>query len=288
MTDRLAGALCGRGGQRRGAVEAREPALGEAAHVADFDQQFGDRPGRQAAELAKRRAALAHALGEVSDDLLLLAIERLDLLVVAVEQLQAQPRRGVVAPAAVATLQGSQSRAHRLRIGQLLAKLQRQLTQQLLGLTDQMLAACEDRAPAVVPQAEQLVALVGPLVLSCAFERAWQQRVREHLARDPLRVKRVGLAALTRAISPRRAVRAHIAHVIAAVDQVHRGVPAPARGSLDPPASDLPELPRPRLQRAMPSPETRKCSAASTPPRGSTTVAVNVRLCGSIPTTLPA
>jgi len=31
----------------------------------------------------------------VSDDLLLLAIERLDLLVVAVEQLQAQPRRGV-------------------------------------------------------------------------------------------------------------------------------------------------------------------------------------------------
>src|ERR1035441_11099863 len=37
-----------------------------------------------------------------------------------------------------------------------------------------------------------------------------------------------------------------------------------------------------------PSPDTRKCSLARTPPRGSTTVAVNVRLCGSTPTTFPA
>src|ERR1035441_8569889 len=37
-----------------------------------------------------------------------------------------------------------------------------------------------------------------------------------------------------------------------------------------------------------PSPDTRKCSLARIPPRGSTTVAVNVRLCGSIPTTFPA
>ena len=80
-----------------------------------------------------------------------------NLLAVAVEQLQTQPRGSVIAPATVATLQGSQSRAHRLGIGQLLAKLQRQLAQELLGLVDQVLAAREDRASAVMPQAEQLV-----------------------------------------------------------------------------------------------------------------------------------
>ena len=94
--------------------------------------------------------------------------------------------------------------------------------------------------------------LVGALVLSGALERLGQQRVREHLARDPLGVQRVGLAALARAIRPRRAVRAHIAHVMAAADQEHRRVPAPARRPLDPPAGDLPELPRPRLQLAVP------------------------------------
>ena len=87
----------------------------------------------------------------MSDDLLLLVIERVDLLVVAIEQLQAQPRRRVVAPAAIATLQGSQSWAHRLGIGQLLAELQRQLAQKLLGLINQVLTAREDRAPAVMP-----------------------------------------------------------------------------------------------------------------------------------------
>jgi len=75
--------------------------------------------------------------------------------------------------------------------------------------------------------------------------------VREHLARDPLGVERVGLAALARAIRPRRAVRAHIAHVMATAGQEHRGVPTPARRALDPPASDLAELPGPRLQRPM-------------------------------------
>ena len=80
----------------------------------------------------------------------------------------------------------SQSRADRLGIGQLLAELQRHLAQKLLGLINQVLAAREDRPPAVMPQAEQLVQLIGPLVLSCALERARQQRVRAHLARDPL------------------------------------------------------------------------------------------------------
>ena len=69
VADRLAGPLGGRGGQRRGAVEAREPALGEPPRVADLDQQLGDRAGAQAAELAKRRAALAHERVELRDDL---------------------------------------------------------------------------------------------------------------------------------------------------------------------------------------------------------------------------
>jgi len=73
---------------------------------------------------------------------------------------------------------------------------------------------------------------------------------------------------------------------MAAAGQKDRGVPPPPRGALDPPPHDLTELPRPRLKR--PVPETRKCSEQTIPPRGSSTVAVSVRLCGSTPTTLPA
>ena len=114
---------------------------------------------------------LAHERLEVSDDLLLLAIERVDLLVVAVEQLQAQPRRRVVAPAAVAPCERREPWLDRLGVGQLLAQLQRQLAEQVLGLVDEVLAAGEDRAPPVMPQRQQLVQLIGPLVLPCALER---------------------------------------------------------------------------------------------------------------------
>jgi hypothetical protein len=38
--------------------------------------------------------------------------------------------------------------------------------------------------------------------------------MRERLARDSLGVQRVGLAALTRAVLARRAVGAHVAHVM--------------------------------------------------------------------------
>jgi hypothetical protein len=103
-----------------------------------------------------------------------------------------------------------------------------------------------------MPDRQQLVLLVGPLVLAGALERLGQQRVREHLARDPLRVQRVGLPALTRTIVARRAVRAHIAHVIATPYEEHGGVAPPARGALHPPAAGRPELLGPRLQRAMP------------------------------------
>jgi hypothetical protein len=130
--------------------------------------------------------------------------------------------------------------------------------------------------------------LVRALLLAGALERLGQQRVREHLARDPLAVEHVRLAALPRAIRPRRAVRAHIAHVMAAAGQEHRRLPAPARRALDPPAGDLPKLLRPRLQLAVPLARDAKVTEARIPPRASATVAVNVRLCGSTPTTLPA
>jgi hypothetical protein len=89
-------------------------------------------------------------------------------------------------------------------------------------------------------------------ILPGALERLGQQRVREHLARDPLRVQRVGLPALARAIVARGAVRAHVADVIATPCEEHGGVASPARGALHAPAGDRPELPGPRLHRAMP------------------------------------
>ena len=103
-----------------------------------------------------------------------------------------------------------------------------------------------------MPQRQQLVALVRAAVLPGALERPRQQRVRERLPRDPLRVQRVGLAALAGTVRPRRAIRAHIPNVIPAADEEHRRVPTPARGALDPPPRDRPELPRPRLKRTMP------------------------------------
>jgi hypothetical protein len=166
VADRFAGTLGGRGGQWRGGVEAREPALGEAAGVADLDQQLGDWPGIWAAELCERRAARARELAQLRDDLLLLAIKRPDLRPVAVEQCQAQAGRRVMAPPAVTAPQ---------------------------------------RGEPSIPQ--------RAICLSC---------------------------------------RAHTS------------------------------------SSRCPSPEARKCSLATIAPRGSMTVAVNVRLCGSIPTTLPA
>ena len=146
---------------------------------------------------------VAHELVELCDDLLLLAVQRGDLRAVAVEHLQAQGGRRVVAPAAVAALERGEPGPHGLGGGQLLAQLQRQLTQQMLGLVDQVLAAGQDRPAPVVPQRQQLVLLIRAAVATRTLERLGQQRVREHLARDPLGVQRVGLAALARAIMTR-------------------------------------------------------------------------------------
>jgi hypothetical protein len=93
--------------------------------------------------------------------------------------------------------------------------------------------------------------LVRAAVSARALERLGQQRVRQRLAGDPLGVQRVGLAALAPPISARRAVRAHIAHVMTPPAQEHGRVAPPAGGVLHPPAGDLPKLARPRLKRPM-------------------------------------
>ena len=63
-----------------------------------------------------------------------------------------------------------------------------------------MLAALQKRAARLPLDREQLGVLVEPGVLSGALERPWQQRVRERLAREPLGIERVRLAALARAV----------------------------------------------------------------------------------------
>ena len=73
-----------------------------------------------------------------------------------------------------------------------------------------------------MPQRQQLVALVRAAVFPGALERPRQQRVRERLPRDPLRVQRVGLAALAGSVRPGRAIRAHVPHVIPATGEEHR------------------------------------------------------------------
>ena len=107
--------------------------------------------------------------------------------------------------------------------------------------------------------------LVRAAVSARALERLGQQRVRQCLAGDPLAVERVGLAALAGAIRTRRAIRAHISHVMAAAGQEHRRMPAPARRPLDPPAGDLPKLPRPRLQLTVPLTRDAKVSRGENP-----------------------
>jgi hypothetical protein len=82
------------------------------AGVAELDQQFGDRAGSRAHRSPSGRAACPHAGTEPADDRLPLAVRRLNLSGVPVEQRQLQAGRRVVAPAAVAI-----SSADRLAVG---------------------------------------------------------------------------------------------------------------------------------------------------------------------------
>ena len=52
---------------------------------------------------------------------------------------------------------------------------------------------------------------------------------------------------------------------MAAAGQEHRRVPTPARGALDPPTGDLPKLPGPRLQLAVPLARDTKVSRTQDP-----------------------
>jgi hypothetical protein len=85
VADRFAGALGGRCRQRRRSVEAREAALGEAPGIADLDEQLGDRPRRQAAELAERRVGAADQRRELLGGVALSAVQARDLGAVVVE-----------------------------------------------------------------------------------------------------------------------------------------------------------------------------------------------------------
>jgi hypothetical protein len=60
------------------------------------------------------------------------------------------------------------------------------VTAQGIGLTDQVLAAGQDRPPPVVPQRQQLMLLIRAAVSVRALERPGQQRMRQRPARDPL------------------------------------------------------------------------------------------------------
>ena len=168
--------------------------------------------------------------------------------VVAVEQLQ-RSFVEVVAPAAVAPCERREPLLDRLGVGSC-SRSSAAARRAGTRLVDEALAAGEDRAPAVMPQAA-IGAAHRPWSCPARLNARAAANARAPRARSALSPA-CRLAALARAIRPRRAIRAHITHVIAAADQVHRGVPAPARRTLDPPASDLPELPRPRLQRTVP------------------------------------
>jgi hypothetical protein len=119
------------------------------------------------------------------------------------------------------------------------------------NLGEQVLATLHQRAARLPPDRQQLGLLIRTGVVPRPLECPRQKRVGKRLARNPLRVKLIGLAALARPVLAAGAVRAHIAHVMAAVGQKDRGVPAPGRGALDPPPHDRAELPRPHFKRTV-------------------------------------
>ena len=101
----------------------------------------------------------------------------------------------------------------------------------------------------------------GPL------ERSRHRRVGLGLAGDAQRVQSVALALAAAPAPLSGACRAHIAHVMALTDQIHRGVPAETAGALDAPPDDRPEPQRPRLHRPVPvagHPERRRAQRAAT------------------------
>jgi conjugative relaxase-like TrwC/TraI family protein len=115
------------------AERARESAFGEPPGVADLDQQFGDRDGRQATEPFKRAAARLHKRAELACDRLLLGVEFRDLVAVFAQQTEPQRRGRIERPPPNRALQRSQSGAYRLYIGQPLDQLQGQIAQQRFG-----------------------------------------------------------------------------------------------------------------------------------------------------------
>ena len=98
MADGFVVALGRGGGQRGGAVEAGEAALaGEAARVADLDEQFGFGPCRDPAQLLQGRPGLLREAAQLAGSLAILTVELGDGSGVTVQQPKPQRRRPVLA-----------------------------------------------------------------------------------------------------------------------------------------------------------------------------------------------
>jgi hypothetical protein len=87
------------------------------------------------------------------------SVSSCDALPGVVEQPQPQRGHGIVR-VVVAAGEGAQARAHGLAGGELLAQLERELGEQVLGLVEQVSAAGQDRAARAVPERQQLGRLV--------------------------------------------------------------------------------------------------------------------------------
>jgi hypothetical protein len=116
-----------------------------------------------------------------------------------------------------------------------------------------VLAAGQHGAALRVPERHQLAGLLRPAVGTgfVALEGQRQIGVGQQLTRDALAIELIRLTALARAVALAGAVRAHVAHVMAAADQKSGGVPAPGTDALHAPADNRPVLTGPRLQRSM-------------------------------------
>ncbi len=145
-------------------------------------------------------------------------------------------------------------------------------------------SAADDAAASTAHAADR----ARPAGLSARLNARRQQRMREHLTRDTFGIQDVGLAALTRPIAARGAVRDTSRTSRPPAHEKHGRVPTPAGRVLDPPARDLAERPRPCLNQPVPRTGHPEMLARHQPAARVDDNAESVCLCGSIPTTWPA
>lgn len=160
MPPRLILALSGGRGERRGSIESSEASLGEAARVANLDQELACAARREAAQVSERRAGYLDQVLELAHCLTLAQLESSDGLGMIVEQTKPQVGRRVVGAAAITSAHGGQPRAHLLGSRQAVTHVVGKLAKQRLGLVQQLLAELDDRPSLLVPQGKKLGGLV--------------------------------------------------------------------------------------------------------------------------------